>query len=317
METRANYFLVGASVLVALAVMVSFAFWLGSSQLSRHEDTYYTYFTGSVTGLSPGGPVRYRGVPVGTVDEIEIDPTNIERIRVTLKIKKGTPVKTDSVASLEVAGITGGAYVELTGGTQSSPLLIEGSDGKIPVIRSENSSLQALVMDAPKLMQKLNELADRANQVLAPENVKALGDTLANIQGITKGLDDMSPELKQALTRFNGLAADLHSQLPGLLDTLRQDGVAVKATSDQLRQLAASVDGVVQENRVPIRSFTNGGLTELTGLMSDLRVLSGTLNRVADRLDRDPQRYLFGNQTSSGIDPNRPIGAGVKTGGLR
>ena len=62
METRANYVLVGVSVLAALAAIVVFAFWLGRSEFNKQEDTFYTYFTGSVTGLSPGGPVRYRGV---------------------------------------------------------------------------------------------------------------------------------------------------------------------------------------------------------------------------------------------------------------
>ena len=120
METRANYVLVGTSVLIAIAAIIIFIFWLGRSQLSKHEDIYHTYFTGSVTGLSSGSPVRYRGVPVGTVGFIEIDPQNIERILVTLKLRAHTPIKIDTVASLETAGITGGSYVELSGGTNAA-----------------------------------------------------------------------------------------------------------------------------------------------------------------------------------------------------
>jgi hypothetical protein len=45
-----------------------------ASEFNHKEDTYYTYFTGSVAGLVNGGPVRYRGVPVGKVGNIEIDP---------------------------------------------------------------------------------------------------------------------------------------------------------------------------------------------------------------------------------------------------
>ena len=158
-----------------------FIFWLGSRQLSHHEEPYYTYFTGSVTGLASGSPVRYRGVPVGTVGEIEINPKNIEQIRVTLKMRPNTPIKTDTVASLETAGITGGSYVELSGGTQSSPVLT-GKDDQIPVINSENSSLQSVLADAPKLLGKLNQLADSANTVLSPDNVKAISDTFSHIQ---------------------------------------------------------------------------------------------------------------------------------------
>ena len=79
METRANYVLVGSTVLAAIAAIIIFVFWLGRSELNNKEERYFTYFTGSVAGLINGGPVRYRGVPIGKVSNIEIDPGNVER----------------------------------------------------------------------------------------------------------------------------------------------------------------------------------------------------------------------------------------------
>src|SRR5579884_2029080 len=101
--------MVGSVVLAAALALVAFVLWLARSEFNHTTDTYYTYFYGSVTGLQGGSAVRYRGVPVGSVGNIEIDPANIERVRVTLNLNPGTPVKTDSVASLEIAGITGGS----------------------------------------------------------------------------------------------------------------------------------------------------------------------------------------------------------------
>ena len=176
METRANYVFVGTSVLAAIVAIIIFIFWLGRNQLNKHEDLYHTYFTGSVTGLSSGSPVRYRGVPVGIVGYIAIDPDNIERIRVTLKIRERTPIKIDTVASLETAGITGGSYIELSGGTNAAPLLVS-QNGEVPVIKSENSGLQSVLDDAPKLLNKLNQLTDQANKLLSDENVKTISTT--------------------------------------------------------------------------------------------------------------------------------------------
>jgi phospholipid/cholesterol/gamma-HCH transport system substrate-binding protein len=317
METRANYTIVGASVLAALVAIAVFVLWLGAAGFDKQEDTYYTYFSGSVTGLSPGGPVRYRGVPVGTVGQIEIDPQNVEQIRVTLKVQRGTPVKVDTVASLEQSGITGGAYIELTGGTRTSPLLIETGDGNTPVIRAQTSTLQSLEMEAPELLQKLNDLADRANQVLSPENVQAISQTFSHLESTAASLDSMTPGLKQALVHFDQLETDLHTKLPPLLETFQQDGTSVKGTSDELRKLATNINAVVEENRAPLRNFTGGGLSELTGLIEDLRGLSNTLTRVADHLDRDPQRYLFGGGANSGIDPNRHVDFEAHTGAAR
>ncbi len=312
METRANYVLVGTSVLAAIAAIIIFIFWLGRNQLSKHEETYHTYFTGSVTGLSSGSPVRYRGVPVGTVGYIAIDKDNIERIRVTLKLRPNTPIKVDTVASLETAGITGGSYIELTGGTQNSPDLVS-INGEVPVIKSENSSLQSLVDDAPKLLGKLNQLADSANTALSPDNIKALGAMIDHLNSLSANLDALGPDAKQTVATLNKLTTDLNKQLPELINMLHQDGASAKETLEQFRKVGKSADALIAENRAPLRDFTTNGLGEVGALVADLRTLTDTLSRVADHLDRDPQRYLFGG-TGAGVDPSRPLGSGVATG---
>jgi phospholipid/cholesterol/gamma-HCH transport system substrate-binding protein len=311
-ETRANYVFVGFSVLAAIAAIMVFIFWLGRNQLSKNEDIYYTYFTGSVTGLSSGSPVRYRGVPVGTVGYIAIDQQNIEQIRVTLKLRPSTPIKTDTVASLETAGITGGAYVELTGGTNAAPLLMS-EHGEVPVIKSESSGLQSALDEAPKLVAKLSALTDQANKLLSDQNVKSLSSTFDHLNSLSANLDALGPDAKETIANLNKLTADLNKQLPGLLDTLKQDGSSIREAADSFHKVGNDVDGVIAENRGPLRDFTANGLGEIRALVENLRTLTDTLNRVADHLDRDPQRYLFGG-VNAGVDPSRPLSSGLATG---
>ena len=312
METRANYVFVGFSVLAAIATIIVFIFWLGRSQLSKNEDIYHTYFSGSVTGLSSGSPVRYRGVPVGTVGFIAIDRQNIERIRVTLKLRANTPIKTDTVASLETAGITGGSYIELSGGTNAAPLLVS-QNGEVPVIRSESSGLQSALDEAPKLIAKLNQLTDQANKLLSDDNVKALSGTFDHLNKLSANLDALSPDAKEMVANLNKMTTDINKQLPGLLDSIKQDGASIKEAADSFHKMGNDIDGLVNENRAPLRDFTANGLGEVGALVANLRTLTDTLNRVADHLDRDPQRYLFGG-TSAGVDPSRPLSSGIATG---
>jgi phospholipid/cholesterol/gamma-HCH transport system substrate-binding protein len=314
-ETRANYVLVGTSVLAAIAAIVIFIFWLGRNQLNKHEDVYHTFFTGSVTGLSSGSPVRYRGVPVGTVGNIVIDPDNIEKIRVTLKLREHTPIKTDTVASLETAGITGGSYVELSGGTNAAPLLVS-QHGEVPVINSESSGLQSALDEAPKLVAKLSQLADQANAVLSNDNVKSLSSTFDHLNNLSASLDSLGPDAKQTIANLNKLTTDLNKQLPALLNTLQQDGTSIREAADEFHKVGGNVDALIAENRAPLRDFTANGLSGVGPLVANLRTLTDTLNRVADHLDRDPQRYLFGG-TSAGIDPSRPLSSGIATGAPR
>ena len=316
METRANYVLVGSCVLAAIAATIVFVFWLGRSELNHQEATYYTYFTGSVAGLTNGGPVRYRGVPIGKVGNIEIDPQNVERIRVTLKLKPDAPIKTDTIASLEMAGITGGSYVELTGGTQSSPPLEPNEAGDIPVIQSENSSLQSVIDDAPKLLGKLNQLADNANNALSADNAKKLSETIDHLNKLAANLDALGPDARQTVANLNSITGNVNKQLPQIMDSLHQDTASVRQAADGFSKVATNLDGMLAENRAPLRDFTGNGLSEITSLVSNLRTLTDTLNRVADRLDRDPQRYLFGG-TSNGVDTSHPFASGVSTGGSK
>jgi phospholipid/cholesterol/gamma-HCH transport system substrate-binding protein len=316
METRANYVLVGSCVLAAIASILIFVFWLGRSELNHQETTYYTYFTGSVAGLSNGGPVRYRGVPVGKVGNIEIDPQNVERIRVTLKLKPEAPIKTDTIASLEMAGITGGSYVELTGGTQSSQALVPDEAGDIPVIQSQNSGLQSVIDDAPKLLGKLNQLADNANNALSADNAKRLSETIDHLNKLAANLDALGPDARQTVANLNSITGNVNKQLPQLMDSLHQDTASVRQAADGFNKVAANLDGLLAENRAPLRDFTGNGLSEITSLVSNLRTLTETLNRVADRIDRDPQRYLFGG-TGNGVDPNHPFASGIPTGGSK
>jgi phospholipid/cholesterol/gamma-HCH transport system substrate-binding protein len=314
-ETRANYVFVGTSVLAAITAIIIFVFWLGRNQLNKHEETYHTYFTGSVTGLSSGSPVRYRGVPVGTVGYIAIDPDNIERIRVTLKLREHTPIKIDTVASLETAGITGGSYIELSGGTNAAPLLVS-ENGEVPVIKSENSGLQSVLDDAPKLLAKLNQLSDQANKLLSDENVKTISTTFDHLNSLSANLDALGPDAKQTVANLDKLTTDLNKQLPGLIDTLKQDGTSIREAADEFHKVGGNVDGLISENRAPLRDFTTNGLGQVGSLVANLKTLSDTLNRVADHLDRDPQRYLFGG-TSAGVDPSRPFSSGLATGAPR
>ena len=77
--------------------------------------------TESVAGLNLNAPVRYRGVDVGRVRKIALAPGNVEQVQLTLDIERGTPVKEDTVATLQTQGLTGIAFVELTAGHRDSP----------------------------------------------------------------------------------------------------------------------------------------------------------------------------------------------------
>src|ERR1700761_5700530 len=141
METKANYVAVGAFVLACVIGLVVTILWLAGAQYSQEYAYYQTYFKGPVTGLGKGTLTRYNGIEVGRVTDLEFDPADPQRVIVTLQVRPGLNIREDSEASIESQGLTGGSYVEISGGTAKSPLLTAREGQRFPIIRSKQSTL--------------------------------------------------------------------------------------------------------------------------------------------------------------------------------
>src|SRR6202030_4496808 len=137
MDRDANYFAVGAFVLLVSAMALSFVLWYTNQQDKRIYLRYEIYFPGTVSGLTPGSPVRYLGVDVGKVARIMIDPHQPSRVLVIADIDAAAPIDGRTRASLNLQGITGLLFIDLKqeGNSTVPGELAEGLH--YPVIRSE------------------------------------------------------------------------------------------------------------------------------------------------------------------------------------
>jgi len=161
MESDRHYFFEGLFIIGFTVAAAFFAVWLGST--GRHDDVVYRiHFPDSVSGLAAGDPVKYRGVDVGTVKTMDIDPDNSRLVRVDVRLRKETPVMTDTRASLALKGITGVVFIELNGGDPAAQTLLAVTPkDKIPEIPSEKTGLKAMLDELPKLVGKFSALAEK------------------------------------------------------------------------------------------------------------------------------------------------------------
>lgn len=334
MEARAHHFFVGLFVLTLGAALVGFTLWIAKVELGEKRPPYYVYFDGSVTGLKEGSPVRYRGILVGTVSEMSIDPANVERVRVKVLLDATTPIKTDAVASLEMFGLTGNAYIQITGGSRETPL-IKRADGEIPVIPSKPSGLSEVFETAPHLAHQLVEIGDRLTRLLSPENEKRIAESLDNLHQMSADLAASAHDVgetmalvKTTATHMDGMMSDVRSRadtittgvttilskLQGMLDTISNHTNVVMTemvkTTAEARELSQSLRGLsdqtaaaIKENRVPVRDFTSVGLYELSLLISEMRELTTSLSRVSGQIEKGPMEFLF---TGSKPEPDKP-----------
>jgi len=166
METDKHYFFEGLFiVLFTLAATLAFV-WLAKTG-HRDDIMYRIRFNESVSGMSPGDTVKFRGVDVGTVKAMEIDADDPRRVLVDVRLRKEAPVKTDTKATLKLKGITGVVFIELDGGSANAELLAAATpEGRVPEIPSEKSNLTTFLDELPKLAKKFSSLEDKTSKVL-------------------------------------------------------------------------------------------------------------------------------------------------------
>lgn len=166
METDKHYFFEGLFIIVFSIAAALFAVWLGSSG-HRDDVIYRIRFPDSVSGLTAGDTVKFRGIDVGTVKSMAIDPENTRLVQVDVRLRKDTPVKTDTRASLTLKGITGVVFIELNGGDPAAKTLLAVTpENTMPEIPSEKTGLNAMLDELPKLVKKFSAIEDQVKKVV-------------------------------------------------------------------------------------------------------------------------------------------------------
>jgi phospholipid/cholesterol/gamma-HCH transport system substrate-binding protein len=166
MEADKHYFFEGLFIIVFSIAAAILAVWLGSP--GHRDDVFYRIrFAESVSGLTVGDPVSFRGVDVGSVKSIDIDPENARLVLVEVRLRKDAPIKTDTRASLQFKGVTGVVNIELNGGDPTAEMLLAATpSGTIPEIPSERTGLKAVLDALPELVRKFSAIEDQVKKVV-------------------------------------------------------------------------------------------------------------------------------------------------------
>lgn len=244
METDAHYFRVGLYIIALALGLTVFAVWVMSNGIKDSRE-YRMYFQESVSGLGLGSPVKFRGVNVGQVKAIAIDKSNPSLIKVNVIISGDTPVKTDTVASLKLQGITGAIYIELSGSTMEARNLVDANPNvRIPIIRSEASSITTIMSQLPQIMEKLTAFTDQMGKVMTDENMANINETLANVRDITGNMNLVLQETK-------GNVIDASEQVSGTMTHLKRAARDINNVTDRVSENPSSLIFPPAEKGIP------------------------------------------------------------------
>jgi len=258
MEDRAKYVLVGLFTFAVIAGAFGFVYWLHATSGTKDTTTYRVIFSGAVTGLRPGAPVLFNGIRVGEVSELKLTDNPAE-VAAILAVSPKTPIRSDTLVTLDYAGLTGIASVSLKGNLATAPPLPQ-TDGEPLTLRAAAAS--------GDMGTAVRETLAKADAILA-ENQESLHKSIKNIEIFTDALARNSDKIDELMT--NGAAAV----------------TSVKQLSDNLDKRTADIT-------TGVLAVTDSANKQINIVGGDAHRAIIHIDAAVSDLAKHPSRILFG-----------------------
>ena len=230
METRANYAIVGFFTVLVIAAAFGFVYWMAQYGRSGQMVELIVNIPGSANGLSVGSPVRFNGINVGTVRNLAIDANDPRYSIAITEVSADAPVLKSTRATLEVQGLTGAAYIELSGGRKGDENILRTAleNGTQAHILADQSSVTSLLATADQILDRANtaigDIQGFVTDVRGP-----LTATIGNAQRFSKALADNSGAIDQFLKSVEELSGSVSAASKKLDATLASADALIKS----------------------------------------------------------------------------------------
>ena len=276
---------VGLFLVVAFLILIALFELVGKETIFARTVEYRTSFK-SIPGLKLGDPVRLAGVDVGTVRDIRVVGARVE---VAVRVKPGTPVKTDSIATIKLTSLLGTNFVDLTFGSPTAQIAPDGS-----LLQSSEPP------DLNTLLARLNDAAGDI-QTLARQVNEGLGKSIEPISSAFQTMDKIAKKIEKGEGTLGRLIADdsLYREIRGMAANLNQ-------VSDQIAKGQGTLGKLLTDDALykDMRSLTadlRGSTGSLSRMMKDIESGKGTLGKLVkdDTLYNETREALTGIRNMS------------------
>ena len=321
MSIRANptaigLFMIGAIILTVIGI----ATLASTAWFSKHS-TFISYFDESVNGLAVGAPVKFQGVPVGSVTDLLIQielsdktfqvPVVYEIDLTRLTSLAGTYVELDDEsvlrqqirdglrAQLQMESmVTGQLYVELAYREDASPPELSEAQTEFPEIPTTRSLLAAFGTEAGSLVADVVKILFRVNEMLESIQMEEINQSVVASAAAVERLADspeilaafgevpaMSGQFNRTMAQMEMLAAQLGDRIEPLQMHLDSTNTEVMLTMQSMRQALAEMQGFLSTDS-GIGYQMEEGFASMKDAADALRLLTESLERNPDMLLR-------------------------------
>lgn len=308
MNNRVNYSLIGFLVLFALMAMMAFGYWLLKPSKEIEMKTYAIYFDESVSGLNLDAPVKYKGINVGKVTALNINPKNSEQVQVLISVLKATPIKSSTVAQLTSQGITGLSYINLSFRDDGNKPLTAQKGEEYPIIKTIPSllikienTLGNMTLNLSDTLEKTRELLNnenqaqfsallknsavfvsKINQVLDDETILNLRETIKNLNSVSKKIDEMMPQLEKLVDK----SISWEESISASFASIKNSYVGIAATMN-------TVNSSIQRGDYNLKEISGDILPTMNNMLLDMQSLIIKIQETLQKHERSPSDIIF------------------------
>jgi phospholipid/cholesterol/gamma-HCH transport system substrate-binding protein len=283
METKANYAIVGLFTVVVLLLAFGFVYWMSVYGREGQMERLVVRIPGSANGLSIGSAVRFNGIPVGTVRALDFDRKDPRYSLAVTEVRSDSPIYPSTRAVLEIQGLTGAAYIELSGGNPQQERLIEKAlkAGEVPTLLAEQSGVTNIVATASEIMNRTETTLIQL-QGFVNDNRKPLTSTISNVEVFSQALMNNSKGIDEFLQSVTSLSG------------------TIKGLSGRLDSTLASVDSLIKA--VDAKKI-DAILANAEKVSKDLADASGGVSNAVDNFNKTAEAYrVVGDKAAKTLD---------------
>lgn len=301
MITKAQKFRLGIFIIVLSILMVIFIVLIIGTRFMEKRDTYYiNYRDVSVSGLQVGSSVKYHGIEIGRVEDIQIDSEDVQNVIVTISVREGTPIKEDVKATLTAVGITGMVQIELFGGSVEAELLEPGSEitPGISMFASITGTAEIIAEKLEVVLNNIGELTNfenrrRFDNILAnldevvESNKENVNSMVANLDITVANVAEISNSANRAMERFDEIINS--EQIDNIL--VNTEHVTAQLAKTDLEKLVEDMNSAIVQTEMAFKQIDLTMLRARPDLLYSLESLRETMeyiNEFSRLITEDP-----------------------------
>jgi virulence factor Mce-like protein len=249
---------VTVTAMAALFVFITFAI-KGYKPLGEKYILNATF--SSVGLLTPGSPVRMRGVQVGQVDRVFLEDTG-EGVKVRMKIDRKRNIMRGTTALIHTSGLMGEQYVEL-----SPPLTPEATPEFLiagDVVKGRDK------YDTEEVFQDVRAILKESHDFIANATLRqSFANTLFNLESISSNLNNLMGGKEQG---------------EKILANVQQTAEKANRSMDGILDLQQQLRDVIGENRADIRATVVAAREAMVGLSDEAIMLASDFHDIRNSL---------------------------------